>query len=408
MNVNELYEAIGQADPDLVEHSERTVRRSGRKAVRIALSAAVLLVVMSITVAASPALQQLLGLRVAQTGEAGMVSGPHMALVRAGNLQIQPELENTELAPKTIETRFVPMELAEHWEPNILEVEQEDGVEASVPARLLNDTMTELLFYRNNQQEHVLFRQYAVGGRTAEDLDLSVSLGFGSDYSVETLQLGEVSVQHVMVPPSQIVRMDSDSGEQENYATASYSGAQYCFWTDGSYLYSLETEAELPQGTLSAIVNSLAPVEDVTVYMPLRIVEPEPTQSYPLPDRVYRPAYLPEGFALTRLEPMPDKWLCQYFENSELQIELALTQHSKPNYTDEEFKEFMDDPRDFQISEVPLGDKILTVEYEETEGLLYLYWDEDFYRFELTSFSNISPEFLPELYRMIESMTPDE
>jgi|GEM_PF-3699308 hypothetical protein len=406
MNVNELYEAIGQADPDLVEHSERTVRRSGRKAVRIALSAAVLLVVMSITVAASPALQQLLGLRVAQTGEAGFVLGPHISFAKTAKLQLLPELANTEQAPKTIETRYVPMELAEHWEPEVLEVQQGDGTEASIYERLLKDTETELLFYRDRQRESVLFRQYAVGGRTAEDLDLSVSLGFGSDYSIETLQFGALSVQLVTVPPSEITRSELDPNGQRINSYASSNGGQYCYWTDGSYLYSLETKLDLPRETLRDIVTSLAPVEDVTVYMPLHYVEPEPTQSYPLPDRVYRPAYLPDGFVLASFEPGFEKTLTQVFTNEALGCSILLEQRNKPYFSSEQI--FVGKTQDVETSEVQLGDKTVTVEYAEAEGFLYMQWNEDSYRFELTSFSNISPEFLPELYRMIESMTPDE
>ena len=290
MNVHELYDAVGLADEAYVIHSERTVTRGRQVVLRVGLITAVMTVALSITAAASPSFREWLfgvhELHEAQIAKPVAIEGEDFGVFSEGKLEIRPEVDLTEGYPTRIETFYVPMALAETWQPGVIYTDDPDGY--------VGHLREESCLYWDDPDvdppRAVRFCQY-----TGRYLELNtpmtwISLGYHREeagYSIEGVELAGIPMQHV--------RVEASSVELE-HGFASSSGADYYFWTDGTYIFSLGVPLNTEELFVEAVVTSLAPVDDITPYLDLRrdevmVLVDEP----PLTVR-YQPTWLPEGW----------------------------------------------------------------------------------------------------------------
>ena len=388
MNANDLYNAIGQADEKYLLHSERTVRRGKRTLLRGLLIAAVLTLTFSVSVAASPALQNALGLRIAQSRKAAVTVINDDALAIMAALRIEPNPEALqENAPETIETVYAPRALTAAWKPAVTRVVYTK--DALLPE---NEHQVDMNFTREDADQTVFFTQYAVGGNTGKNAEIALSLGYGDEYTATSLLLGKTNVQCVSVPASSVTA--------ENGAVL--EAAAHCgyYWTDGSYLYAMDAEPPLSEEQLDAIVNSLAPVEDPTVYQPRAVVTGEPAHT---PKTLYYPAYVPAGFAAVETGGENDGEKAWSWHGAETETALFLLQSETPGFEKLIALRFASLTEEARETKTKLNGGDVTV--YETENAVCLVWRQDGYAF-LLSAAPAAEGMLPELYRMLESIAP--
>ena len=306
MNVHELYDAIGQADEVYVAHSEQTVTRGRRIGLRVGLIAAVLIAALSFTAAASPAFREWLfgvhELHEEQIARPVAIEGEDFGVFSEGKLEIRPEVDLIEGYPTTIETFYVPTVLAESWRPGVICADDPDGY--------IEHLREECCLYWDDPNADppraVRFCQYT--GRYLElDTPMTwINIGYhqgDSGYHIEEIELAGIPMQHVRVEASSV---------ELDHGFASSSGADYYFWTDGSYIFSLGLPLDTELSLVEDVVASLAPVDDITQYLDLRkdegmVLVDEP----PLTVR-YQPTWIPEGWVQLDTSKSQEPWYAAF------------------------------------------------------------------------------------------------
>lgn len=353
MNVHQLFDAIGQASPEYVSHSERTISRVRQSAVRVGLIAAVLAAVMSITVAASPAVRAwLFGIRdlnEKQTARPVAIESEGFGIFSGGMLEIRPTVDLREDYPRSIETFYVPMLLVESWTPGIIYTDN--------PAGFLESLREQSILYwddlTSDTPRSVRFCQY-----TGRYLDLGTPLtwldiGYNrpEDCVIEAVELAGIPMQRVCVPDSEVVL---------EHGSAHFGGADSYFWTDGSYLFSLSVPSETETALIEAIVTSLAPTDDLTPYLDLRAEQGEAVQNPPL-TRHFAPTFVPEGWTLydawEEVGYFSRLWIWEQDKSSTLHF----LQTSDPDQDAMIEAGWQSGMEDYTKSSVPIGETTATV-----------------------------------------------
>lgn len=283
MTTLDLIAAIGAAGNEDLEHSERTVSTRHRVTTSVLLVAAIL-AMLTATAFAVPAIRNaLFGTVVKQTFVSKIfVEEGNSADVRESSVDVSLDVRMNPDAPNVLKTCYVPMLPAREWEP--IPIKVTSGQELSFRT-------STLLQWRNSEGDYVLFRQFAMPDYSVEQPFDSVCTGFDAEYSTDQLQLGEYTVQRITVEPS---TMETLGFRGEN------AGLQKLYWSDGDYIFSMEVNYSMSEEELGAILESIAPVEQVGDYV---AVERTPGIVLPLPQlhlaEIRFPKTLPEGYVQT-------------------------------------------------------------------------------------------------------------
>lgn len=274
-------------------------------------------------------------------------------LAREGYLEITPELTPNENAPKTIETYYIP-QLCENWDPITLYYTTEEA-----------PTMQKDAFFawRLPDGGYVQLRQHPLADYNAESPLDTVSLGFGSDYTLSERQFGEILAQCIAVPPSDCAEPMDWSGDSKYFLPPGYGaysagvlllgdadgtcenmdestglsnmhhpGLQKLWWSDGDYLFLLQVNYNMSEETLTEILESFVPVEDFRPYVTLEYTEPVAQEVLPVETPLF-PTAVPEGWMLKSTNSQPVDvytWVWSYEDRSGLE----LIQQSSPDSYD--------------------------------------------------------------------------
>lgn len=286
MNAEDLFRAIGQADPADLEHSEMQKQKHRKVLPRVGLIAAVL-AVLCMTAMAIPSVRNLLfGINVKQNRVAAISVFDGVEMVAGGSAEVWLDVTISQDAPGMVETAYVPLFAAENWQP-IVEYWPEGVILTMGPD--LN------IGWEDGEGNYALFHQLAHPGYTGDDTADYIELGYNAAYEITTLKLGADEVQCINVHPSSI------DGEG---VSAKDDGRRKIFWSDGSYLFSMEVNFDMTDAMLQTLYESVAPVEDVDQYRKI-VYQPAPQTEYYEVKNVYHLS-VPDGWSLTEFGEQPD------------------------------------------------------------------------------------------------------
>lgn len=280
MTNEDLYRAMTHTDPAYLEQSEQTVC-PGRRALPKILIAAAAVAVLTCTAFAIPAVRNyILGLTSHQTYAAAVAETPGgREKAYVGVVDVTPEVDIPADAPETIETFYVPLYLAEHWEAVPREQNRETPAARS-------DTW---LQWQSADGDVVSFWQTACPGYEGQYPYDTVPTGYEDDYEIGEVQYGGLNLWCITVRPSQ-----AETAE----GAETLEGFRKFYWSDGQYLFMLETPYDMGDGVLEQIFASVAPVEDLTPYERVEYVAAPEIVSPETQESAWLPSETPEGFAL--------------------------------------------------------------------------------------------------------------
>ena len=278
----DLIAAIGAADSEDLERSERTACPRRRRITVRVLAAAAMLAVLSTTVFAVPAIRNaLFGVTTRQCSISRIfVQEGKKADISESSIDVSLDVQMLPEAPDTLETCYAPMLPAERWEPIPLTVTE--GTVVSFD----RDT---LLQWKNEDGDYVLFRQAACPDYTGGCGWDSVCTGFDAAYTVSQTELGGRTVQRIVVEPSE---------KETDGVRAEHPGLQKLYWSDGLYIFSMEVNYAMSDAELAEVLESVQPVADVSDLVVIeRTPAPAPSTETLRVERILFPAALPEGYA---------------------------------------------------------------------------------------------------------------
>lgn len=382
MTNEDLYRILAHADPVYLAHSEAIVRRQSRVIPRILATAAVV-AVLTCTAFAIPAVRNyILGLIPNQTHTAAVVetpSGREAAYV--GVLDVTPDVTIPEDAPEFLETYYVPTYLAAHWTPVVQE--------RYAPQTQRRDV---LLQWQSEDGAVISFRQDACPGYDGSWAYDTLPTGYDDHYTIAQAQYGGLTLWTIAVGPSQA---ETAEGMEQ------FDGYRKFYWSDGQYLFSLETAYDTSDTLLEEIFSSIRAVEDLAPYESVDYVEP-PAVTEPEAHEIVRiPTFIPEGF---QLDMGTLAWGCyEFYWTKPLEdgtrITLELVQREDWDEGTIQQWETTTEPHTKAVATV--GDWTVTIYAREgkTEAL----WQTEDCNYVLTS---RGPEALPaeEVLRVIESL----
>lgn len=287
MNAEDLFRAIGQADVADLEHSETQETKRKRILPRIGLIAAVAAVLCMTAMAIPPVRNLLFGIKVQQNRVAAISVFDGVEMVAGGSAEVRMDVTIPQDAPATVETAYVPLFAAENWKP----IAEQRTVGTPETAPISID-----LGWEDGKGNYALFRQLACPGYTGDYTVECVDLGFNADYEIAALKLGNEEVQCITVQPSSVV------GEG---LSAKDGGRRKLFWSDGSYLFSMEVNFDMTDAMLQTLYESVTQVEDIEQYRKT-IYVPAPQLEYSEVKTPYHLTEVPEGWSLTEGGEQPD------------------------------------------------------------------------------------------------------
>lgn len=266
MTREDLFAAIGEVGDTRLEKLEYVSKRGGRSILlRCGLAAAVVTILATAVFAIPAARNALFGgkAELTQTGGIYGAEGRHYDDIYAVRLNVEASPD----APDTIERYYLPMELAESWSLC-------DGSNVLADAAYFAWDNYDLGIY-------AIFSQ-----QSAKHYDSSSPFD-RINVSADT-EVAETTVEH---NGRTLYRFEVAPSETNAH------GEVYFYWSDGDYIFRLVCPASLTGETVFSILDSVAPVEDISRYCPpngsVPYEEVKPTFT-----RHDMPSYLPEGFTL--------------------------------------------------------------------------------------------------------------
>jgi len=113
--------------------------------------------------------------------------------------------------------------------------------------------------------------------------------GYNDTFESGTMELGAFEVFFVEVKPSSFT-----SGER----VYTSDGYRKFYWSDGLYIFTLETSFAVTDDVVRMALESFSPVDDISEYESVRLVEPDtPTEptSGPVVQEIWLPTHIPQG-----------------------------------------------------------------------------------------------------------------
>ncbi len=292
MRAEDLYRAIGAADPAYLEHSEKRNPVKRGRLLRVGIAAAVI-VVLCMSAMAVPAVRQLIfGVQPTRIAAVYVENGAEVMSNASGDVRLDVQLPAD--APGSIETYYVPLLPAQSWTPIVR------TVTGSVP----ESSYSTYLGWEDGEGNYVLFQQLVQPGYQGDYTIDTVNLGFNGDYTTEKTVVADQEVQMIAVKPSSL------EGEE---IAGSDAGRRKLYWSDGSYIFIMEVNYDMKQSLLAQIFDSIAQTDSVEAYQQI-VVEQAPDLGEPMTiETPMRPAELPEGWAEDRGGQQPDGSYAYYW-----------------------------------------------------------------------------------------------
>ena len=375
MTREDLFAAIGAVSEERLARQEAASKRKGRILLRCGLAAAVV-AALAASVFAIPAVRNALFGGKTELEKTGGVYGAEYGIEERyydDSYGVNLDLTVSDDAPVFIETYYLPTELMENWSLC-------DGCFAVPDA-------VSFAWDNYGRGDYVLFEQ-----RPARYYSNDINVPPGTQVSQTTVERDGLT----------LYRVEAAANEADG------RGTLYIYWSDGCYVFKLQCPATLSEEELFAIVDSLAPIEDISRYCtPVTDYEPtyEPDEeaSNPTFSRYDMPSYLPASY---RLE-------YGYVENGSANFgwEQDITQSIQfgQYLWDSNADRYIDWER--SVNKCPqevaeIGGHTVTI-FDESDSLC-AYWEADEFDYCLSISKSTSYDARDELQKIIESVQPVE
>lgn len=274
MNKYELFDAMTGIDEDLLEQSERRAPR--RLSLRKAFIAAAAVMMLAVTVFATPKLMELFfGGELTEVGKGiHYVTESGLVLIQDAVYEVDMTYPCAETAPETIVEYRLPTFFEENgWDCDY------SHVDLGAP-----ETNALYLFFGPDDPEYqVLFYQSPFSMNEIRGSNqFLMNAGRTGLVTEREVTIGEFSGTMYIIEPS----------ESENEP-----GQKNLVWSDGEYAYLMECGYTIPDELIAEIVLSLAPVEDISLYGDY--YDPEIDEGNKIPiETFYTLSELPDGYEL--------------------------------------------------------------------------------------------------------------
>ena len=348
MNEYDLFDAFGGIDDDLLERSER---RPVRKfPLRKALIAAAAVMVMAVTVVASPAIRALLFPAVpVQTSEGKRrIYGELYKDIRSAEYRIDLEVSSTAPLPSEIEEVRLPHYMIEQdWLVSYGEID----------ARY-SEGPVHFKWWDRESPKWVTFEQLPI---PAEGVSFRLETYHGAELRQESITVGDLELRYFNIP-----------GYTNRETWEFYPEATAVYWSDGEYAYHLECSSDVTAEELAEIVLSVGAVEDVTPYLKNdpdndgQLIEMPPLDVHRMP------TFIPKGYELKVC--VKDEWNVRWIWENEAGSTIRLTGGHGHIVTDLFTAESYKDHPGYAHEELQVNE--CTVHFIRYSGCLWLIWDD--------------------------------
>lgn len=269
MKKEDLFAAIGEVSESRLGKYEKSPKRGTRRLLlRCGLAAAVV-VVLAVTVFAIPAVRNALFGGNAELEQIGGVYGSEYGVedrTYDDVYNIWLDIAVSPDAPQTIQEHYLPMELAENW--------------ALMDCSNAYDTNTFFAWTDSEQGVYATFEQHCAKNYTSSYPFDCINVTPSAIVSESTVEHEDLTLCRFEVAPNHLAPVDE----------------VFYYWSDGNYIFKFSCSAALTQEEIFAILDSLAPVGDITQYCLPKDSNDAYTPVYPDISRYDMPSYLPEGF----------------------------------------------------------------------------------------------------------------
>lgn len=240
MKKEDLFEAIGGLDVQMLSGAEKEKRRHGRRiGWKIAIAAAVI-ASLAVTAVAAPAVRKLFWSGEAQkedfTAFTPTESNGNSQQVQGAEYRFSFEVTADEDAPETIQTYYLP-QIPEGLEQ----------VSGHILGNPLN-SMTQFWWIQRGQWD-IHFSQYTIADVPGGKWEEMVFVPQG-----EGTQLRETTVAGIC-------------GYQLDVGPVYDNGNRFFWWCDGQYLFRLEMPYHFTDAQVEEMVASVKPVEDIRPHL---------------------------------------------------------------------------------------------------------------------------------------------
>ena len=308
MNEYDLFDAFGGIDNDLLECSER---RPVRKfPLRKALIAAAAVMVMAVTVVASPAIRALLfPAAPVQTSEGKRrIYGELYKDIRSAEYRIDLEISSTAPLPSEVEEVRLPNFMIENnWLVSYGEIDAHNS-----------EGPVHFKWWDRNSPKWVTFEQLTI---PAEGVAFKLETYHGAELRQESVIVGELELQYLNIP-----------GYTNRETWEFYPEATAVYWSDGEYAYHLECSRDVTEEELAQIVLSVGVVEDVSPYLKNDPDNDSLLIEMPPLDIHRMPTAIPDGYALKVC--VDEDWLVRWIWENEEGCTIHFTEAHSNIYTD--------------------------------------------------------------------------
>ena len=289
MTNEDLFIAIGNVRPRYLEQSGEIPIRVRQRPSRLILIAALVAALTCTVLGAAAIRNYLLRIDQKQTNRPGAVSDYRgETVVYEGRADINLSLDLVEDRPGEIEEYWLPMYFPEKWEAVVKE--RPAGQE-----RTGKETMNDMK-WTDSDGNYAIFTQNTVDQRIPADCEEYpfdvIFTGYNDTFESGTMELGAYEVFFVEVKPSSFT-----SGER----VYTSDGYRKFYWSDGLYIFTLETSFAVTDDVVRMALESFAPVDDISEYESVRLVEPDtPTEptSGPVVQEIWFPTHIPQGWRM--------------------------------------------------------------------------------------------------------------
>lgn len=290
----DLFLALAHARPEYIAHCDKPQKHHKNASVRIFWIAAAIALLSCSVFAATVLRNYLTGAESKQENRPGISVDYH------GNLNVYEGLAEVKLSlaleasrPQIIEDYFVPLWFAENW---TMTEQQRPLAQQNHP----NQTMSRLEWH-DSQGGYAIFTQQTIDPTIQPDcpefpFDI-ISTGYNNSCDIQERMIGNQQVYTVSVSPSEL---------EVDGVSYSHPGFRKYYWSDGLYLFTLETAFDVPFHIIANAMESIAEVGDISAYVLIHYLVPEAPLEMEQQMQMWLPTVLPEGWELIGSKMHPD------------------------------------------------------------------------------------------------------
>ena len=294
MTSEDLFLALAHARPEYIAHCDKPQKHHKNAAVRIIWIAAAIALLSCSVFAATFLRSYLTGAESKQENRPGIAVDYH------GNLNVYEGLAEVKLSlalepsrPQVIKDYFIPLWFADNW---VKTEQQRPLAQQNLPDR----TMSRLEWH-GSQGGYAIFTQQTIDPSIQADchefpFDI-ISTGYNNSCDIQERMIGNQQVYAVSVSPSEL---------EVDGVSYSHPGFRKYYWSDGLYLFTLETAFDVPDHIIVNAIGSITKVEDLSVYESIRYLVPEEPTEMEQQMQMWLPTVLPEGWEIAGGKMAPD------------------------------------------------------------------------------------------------------